>query len=91
MRRIVWVAIGAAGGIVAYRRIQQALEDARERGVVLSVQQVGLSAVQAASTARALASGAVSAVESRGSASPRVGSVGAAAAYVMNQSPQRGK
>jgi len=90
MRRIVWVAIGAAGGILAYRRVQQALEDARERGVVLSVQQVGLSAAQAASTARALAAGAVSAVEARGSASARTGSVGAAAAHVMNQSPQRG-
>ncbi len=90
MRRIVWVAIGAAGGILAYRRIQQALDDARERGVVLSVQQVGLSAVQAASTARSLASGAVAAVEARGSATPRAGSVGAAAAHVMNQSPQRG-
>ncbi len=41
MRRIVWVAIGAAGGIVAYRRAQQAVVDARERGVVLSAQQVG--------------------------------------------------
>lgn len=90
MRRIVWVAIGAAGGILAYRRVQQALDDARERGVVLSVQQVGLSAVQAASTARALAAGAVSAVESRGAASTRAGTLGSAAAHVMDQSPQRG-
>lgn len=97
MRRIVWVAVGAAGGILAYRRVQQALEDARERGVVLSMQQVGLSAVQAASSARALAAGAVTAVsaassaaEARSAAGPRPGSVGAAAAHVMNQSPQRG-
>lgn len=88
MRRIVWVAVGAAGGILAYRRLQQALEDARERGVVMSVQQVGLSAMQAAGSARALASGALSAVESRsaaGAAAPT-----SAAAYVMNQSQQRG-
>ena len=90
MRRIVWVAIGAAGGVLAYRRIQQAIDDARERGVVLSVQQVGLSAVQAANTARSLAAGAVSAVEARGSASTKSGSVGAAAAHVMNQNLQRG-
>ena len=44
MRRIVWVAVGAAGGIVAYRRAQQALAEAREQGVVLSAQQVGVSA-----------------------------------------------
>jgi len=86
MRRIVWVAVGAAGGILAYRRLQQALEDARERGVVMSVQQVGLSAMQAAGSARALASGALSAVESRGApAGPS-----SAAAHVMNQSQQRG-
>lgn len=90
MRRIVWVAVGAAGGILAYRRIQQALSDARERGVVLSVQQVGLSAVQAAGAARALASGAVAAVEARGNDASRTGSLGSAAAHVMNQSPQRG-
>ena len=52
MRRIVWVAVGAAGGIYAYRRAQLAIADARERGVVLSAQQLGLSAVKAASAAR---------------------------------------
>ncbi len=60
MRRIVWVAIGAAGGIAVYRRAQQAAADARERGVVLSAQQVGLSAVAAVATARALATTAAS-------------------------------
>jgi 3-polyprenyl-4-hydroxybenzoate decarboxylase len=88
MRRIMWVAVGAAGGILAYRRLQQALEDARERGVVMSVQQVGLSAMQAAGSARALASGALSAVESRGTASAPASA--SAAAHVMNQSYQRG-
>lgn len=88
MRRIVWVAVGAAGGILAYRRLQQALEDARERGVVMSVQQVGLSAMQAAGSARALASGALSAVESRSTTSAPASA--SAAAHVMNQSHQRG-
>lgn len=78
MRRIVWIAVGAAGGIVVYRRAQQAVADARERGVVLSAQQVGLSAVTALNAARAMAGGA-SAVDPRerqaatpGSAAARV-------------------
>lgn len=58
MRRLVWVAVGAAGGIYAYRRAQQAVVDARERGVVLSAQQVGLSAAHAVSSARTLAASA---------------------------------
>ncbi|MDA2986997.1 MAG: hypothetical protein WAO50_13035 [Candidatus Nanopelagicales bacterium] len=81
MRRMVWVAIGAAGGIVAYRRIQQAMVDARERGVVLSAQQVGLSAVQAVSSARAIAmSAAAAAGQGRSQAS-----AGDAAARVIEQ------
>jgi len=78
---MVWVAIGAAGGIVAYRRIQQAMVDARERGVVLSAQQVGLSAVQAVSSARAIAmSAAAAAGQGRSQAS-----AGDAAARVIEQ------
>jgi len=81
MRRMVWVAIGAAGGIVAYRRIQQAMVDARERGAVLSAQQVGLSAVQAVSSARAIAmSAAAAAGQGRSQAS-----AGDAAARVIEQ------
>ena len=81
MRRMVWVAIGAAGGIVAYRRIQQAMVEARERGVVLSAQQVGLSAVQAVSSARAIAmSAAAAAGQGRSQAS-----AGDAAARVIEQ------
>ena len=76
MRRIVWVAVGAAGGIYAYRRAQQALADARERGVVLSAQQVGLSAVTAVTAARGLATSAASwspeAPRTPGSAAARV-------------------
>jgi len=56
MRRIVWVAVGAVGGILAYRRAQQAMVDAKERGVVLSAQQVGTSAASAVSNARSIAS-----------------------------------
>lgn len=87
MRRIVWVAVGAAGGILAYRRAEQALADARERGFVLSAQQVGLSAVGAVTSARALAaSAAARTAEVRAAqASPPSG---AAAARVLSRSPQ---
>lgn len=79
MRRIVWVAVGAAGGIYAYRRAQQALADARERGVVLSAQQVGISAVTAVSAARGLASQAAAWTP------PSSTAPGAAAARVLAQ------
>ena len=89
MRRIVWVAVGAAGGIIAYRRAQQALADAKERGVVVSAQQVGMSAVGAVTTAKALA---VSAAQRTPSSAARPG---AAASNVLARSrtsatPQQG-
>lgn len=87
MRRLVWVALGAAGGIVAYRRGQQWLSDARERGVVLTAQQAGLSAVQAVSSARALATGAIASADAR----QRTNSPGAAAAQVIESSPSKEK
>jgi hypothetical protein len=86
MRRIVWVAVGAAGGIVVYRRAQQALVDARERGLVVSAQQVGLSAASALGTARALASGAVADARERGAGTTPP--PGTAAARVLRQSKQ---
>lgn len=46
MRRLVWTAIGAAGGIWAYRKGSELLEQAREQGVALTIQQVALSATQ---------------------------------------------
>lgn len=47
MGRLVWVAIGAAGGIWAYRRASDLIDQAREQGVALTVQQVALSTTQA--------------------------------------------
>ena len=82
---MVWVALGAAGGIVAYRRVQQALEEARERGVVLSVQQVGLSAAQALTTARVVATGAVAAAETRARLSAGSEAPVSAAAHALQQ------
>jgi hypothetical protein len=47
MGRLVWVAVGAAGGIWAYRKANDLIEQAREQGVALTVQQVALSTTQA--------------------------------------------
>jgi len=47
MGRLVWVAVGAAGGIWAYRKANVLIEQAREQGVALTVQQVALSTTQA--------------------------------------------
>lgn len=47
MRRLVWTAIGAAGGIWAYRKGSVLVEQARQQGVALTIQQVALSATQA--------------------------------------------
>ena len=52
MSRLFWIAVGAAGGIWAYRRGQQVVADARERGVVLTAQQVALSTVSTITTVR---------------------------------------
>ena len=85
MRRIVWVAVGAAGGIYAYRRGAQLLADARERGVVLSAQQAGLSAVSALAAAKSIATAATAGVGTQ--AAPGTGSAaripGMAAARVL--------
>jgi hypothetical protein len=88
MRRIVWVAVGAAGGIVVYRRAVQALADAREKGVVVSAQQLGLSAANTLQAARDLAAGAASAVEPRDRSGGAQPPPGTAAARVLRQSNQ---
>lgn len=46
MRRLVWTAIGAAGGIWAYRKGSELMDQAREQGVALTIQQVALTATQ---------------------------------------------
>ena len=88
MRRMVWIAVGAVGGIVVYRRVQQAVADARENGVVVSVQQVGLSAASALNTARVMATGAAAAVDPRQRAASAPPAPGSAAARVLRQADQ---
>ena len=37
MRRVFWVAVGAAGGVFVYKRGGQLLTEARERGLVANI------------------------------------------------------
>lgn len=54
MRRMFWVAVGAAGGIYAYKRGERFVEESRERGVVLTVQQVAMNAASTVESARVM-------------------------------------
>jgi len=43
MSKLFWVAVGAAGGVWAYRKAQQLAADSREQGVIVGVQRAGSS------------------------------------------------
>ncbi len=83
MRRLLWVTVGAVGGIIVYRRVEQAVVDARERGVVATVQQAGQSAAHAVDVARHVAGQAVAATRDEPGATP-----GSAAAAVLHASDE---
>jgi hypothetical protein len=40
VKRIVWLGIGAAGGVIVYRKGGQWLEQARDQGALVTVQNV---------------------------------------------------
>ncbi|CAB4879406.1 MAG: hypothetical protein F2793_05815 [Actinobacteria bacterium] len=54
MSRLFWIAVGAVVGIVLYRRGSRVVLDARERGVVLAMQDLATSASATVASARAL-------------------------------------
>ncbi len=94
MSRLVWVALGAAGGVYAYRRGQRLLEEARERGVVGSVQAATGSATSLATAARGLLAGTASAPPTsarsgRPASDASPGPTGAAAAKVLAESQSK--
>ena len=86
MRRTVWLALGATAGVIAYRRGQRLLEEAKSRGVVGSVQAATFSATTVAASARSI----LESVSGSGPAdAPPVRSApatGAAAARVLAES-----
>ncbi len=51
MRRMIWFGLGAAAGYVVARRGEQAVEEARERGLVGNVSLVAATATKAAASA----------------------------------------
>jgi len=50
MRRLLWLGVGAAVGVYAYRRGQQWWIDTREQGVTVTVQQLSAAAMSLAAT-----------------------------------------
>jgi hypothetical protein len=55
MSRIFWVGVGAAGGIVAYRKGTQAVTGVRERSLRENLTKVARTASNVAASARYLA------------------------------------
>lgn len=89
MSKLVWVALGAAGGVLAYRKGQQLLVEAKEKGVVGSMQAVtGSTAGLAAQARQLMAPRPNPAAGSARRSDPGTGTgpSGAAAARVLAQS-----
>jgi len=57
MRRLLWVGVGAAVGVYAYRRGQQWWLDTREQGVTVTAQQLGAAAMTVIATVGRAAQG----------------------------------
>lgn len=55
MGRMVWMTVGAVGGVIAYRRGQRMAVDARERGFVGNMQAVAGATVSVANGAAKIA------------------------------------
>lgn len=90
MRRTVWVALGATAGVIAYRRGQKLLEEARAKGVVGSVQAATISASTLAASARSIL-GTVAAPPAQEASAIRSAPVtGAAAARVLAEARTAG-
>lgn len=84
MSRMVWIAVGAAGGIYAYKKLSQVVEDARGRGLVGNVNAAATTAstlagnvrsAVAAATAKPAAAGEPAAEAVRGGGATGPGSV----------------
>lgn len=86
MRRTVWVALGATAGVIAYRRGQRLLEEARAKGVVGSVQAATLSASTVAASARSLLESVSGAAPAQPVPVRSAPVTGAAAARVLSES-----
>lgn len=90
MRRTVWIALGATAGVIAYRRGQKLLEEAKAKGVVGSVQAATLSASTVAASARSLLEGVSGAAPAPATTVRSAPVTGAAAARVLAESRAAG-
>ncbi len=90
MRRTVWIALGATAGVIAYRRGQKLLEEAKSKGVVGSVQAATLSASTVAASARSLLEGVSGSAASQPAPVRSAPVTGAAAARVLAESRTAG-
>ena len=52
MSRLFWTAVGAVGGILAYRKWEQMRDQAAAQGMVATAQQVGAAAFGAVNAVR---------------------------------------
>ncbi len=43
MRRMVWVSLGAVGGILVYRKLEELANESMDKGLVLTVMDAGTS------------------------------------------------
>lgn len=89
MRRTFWVALGAAGGVLAYRRGQQLWDEARTKGVVGSVQAASGSAAGLATQARGLMAALGGTGVAAPEVTPTVTASGSAAARALAESKSR--
>jgi hypothetical protein len=90
MRRTVWIALGATAGVIAYRRGQKLLEEAKAKGVVGSVQAATLSASTVAASARSLLEGVSGSAPAPATPVRSAPVTGAAAARVLAESRAAG-
>lgn len=54
MNRLFWTAVGAAGGILAYRKWEEVRDQAADEGLLPVAQQLSAQALSAVTTARGL-------------------------------------
>ncbi len=82
MRRMVWVSLGAAGGIIAYRKAQELMTTAKEKGVLLTVTDTTASIKE-------FAHGASQQINRILDTSPQSQSVTGAAAAAVHMQPKK--
>lgn len=83
MRRLVWASIGAAGGILAYRKVQELSLSAKEKGMLVTISETTTSLKELVNGA----SGQIAKIKDHSSSSSTI--TGSAAAAVVEQQPRK--